>query len=164
MRNLSGVFGSLFMAERIIRPLLASDLDTVFAIEQKAHAAPWSRTSFEGALQHGNYMVVLEEAHKILAFAVVQFVVDEAHLLDITVDPAYQGKGLGRYLLQHILDYAEAAEASTMFLEVRVSNESAQHLYRNMGFNELGVRKNYYPKLGGGREDAVLMAYSFVLS
>ena len=84
-------------------------------------------------------------------------VAGEAHLLTITVAPEHQGKKLGKALLQHIVEWAEP-QAETLFLEVRVSNQKAINLYLNEGFNELGIRRNYYPSPTGGREDAMLMA------
>ena len=92
-----------------------------------------------------------------MGFAIVQRVLDEAHLLNICVKPSKQGKGLGKAILQHVIDYANSISAVIILLEVRSSNERAQQLYLNSGFNEMSVRKGYYPAKEG-REDAILMA------
>lgn len=148
------------MTEPLIRPLDSRDLPVVLAMEAKAHAFPWSRGNFEDALVSGYYMVVLEEGATVVGYGIVQIILDEGHLLNITIDPVRHGRGLGRHLLQHLLDYARA-HTDTLFLEVRPSNGRAIALYRTAGFNEVGLRRHYYPAPGGGREDALLMAMAF---
>jgi ribosomal protein S18 acetylase RimI-like enzyme len=76
---------------------------------------------------------------------VVQFVVDEASLLNIAVEPTQQKQGIGRLLLDEVLAQASAKKATTVFLEVRASNQRAIQMYQQAGFNEMGLRKNYYP-------------------
>ena len=92
-----------------------------------------------------------------VGFAVVQFVLDEASLLNIAVDPQLQKQGIGRILLDEVIHRAMVKQATTVFLEVRASNRRAITLYQMAGFNEMGLRKNYYPT-SHGKEDAVMMA------
>jgi ribosomal-protein-alanine N-acetyltransferase len=92
---------------------------------------------------------------------VVQIILDEAHLLNITVKPENQGRGLGLTLLEHLMAIAYKADARECFLEVRDSNTAAFKLYERYGFNEIGRRRDYYPAVGG-REDAVVMACTLV--
>jgi ribosomal-protein-alanine N-acetyltransferase len=148
------------MVEPLIRPLLAADLDAVLALEQRAHAFPWTPGNFRDALASGYYMVVMEEGGRVIGYGIVQVILDEGHLLNITVDPGLHGRGLGRTLLLHLLDYARE-RTDTLFLEVRPSNQRAIALYQTSGFNEIGLRRNYYNAPGGGREDALLMALAF---
>lgn len=148
------------MPESTIRPLTAADLPAVLAIEARAHAFPWTPGIFEDALKTGYYMVVMEQGATLIGYGVVQVILDEGHLLNITIDPQRHGKGLGRQLLHHLLDYART-HTDTLFLEVRPSNTPAIALYQSEGFNEVGLRRNYYPAVGGGREDALLMAMAF---
>lgn len=148
------------MAEQPIRPLTAEDLPAVLALEVQGHAFPWSRGNFEDALASAYYMVVLEQDGRVSGYGIVQVILDEGHLLNITIDTALHGQGLGRYLLQHLLDYAHS-HTDTLFLEVRPSNTRAITLYQSAGFNEIGLRRNYYPAKDGGREDALLMAMAF---
>ena len=86
----------------------------------------------------------------------MMLVMDEAHLLNLSIAKTQQKRGLGRYLLEHMLKIAKNHKAANMFLEVRPSNISAIALYENMGFCEMAVRRGYYPA-AHGREDAVLM-------
>ena len=82
--------------------------------------------------------------------------VGEAHILNISVAPNEQGQGIGRRMLEHLIELA-TGKAETIFLEVRPSNVGAIALYEKMGFNEIGVRKGYYPATHG-REDAIMLA------
>lgn len=91
------------------------------------------------------------------AFAITQVVLDEATLFNIAVDPAFQRRGLGRELLEHLIRELETRDVFTLWLEVRASNVAAIALYESLGFNEATVRRNYYPT-AEGREDAIIMA------
>jgi len=81
--------------------------------------------------------------------------------LNITIRPESQGNGFGHGLLEHLMQQAKVRDAEVTFLEVRESNLNAAGLYESFGFNEIGRRRNYYPAVGG-REDALVMAYSLV--
>ncbi|HBV91304.1 MAG TPA: ribosomal-protein-alanine N-acetyltransferase, partial [Pantoea sp.] len=94
---------------------------------------------------------------KMAAFAITQVVLDEASLFNIAVDPAFQRRGLGRQLLQHLIDELIKRDVLTLWLEVRASNQPAIALYEQLGFNQVSRRPNYYPT-ASGREDAILMA------
>ena len=88
---------------------------------------------------------------------VLSVAVGEAHILNVCVHPDWQGRGFGRRILERMLRLAREHEADTAFLEVRVSNTVAQRLYESAGFNEIGLRRGYYPS-DNGREDAVVYA------
>ncbi len=148
------------MAESSIRRMTAADLPMVLAIEARGHAFPWSEGNFRDGLESGYYMVVMEQQGQLIGYGVVQIILDEGHLLNITVDPVLNGRGLGRELLLHLMDHARH-HTDTLFLEVRPSNHRAIALYQTSGFNEIGLRRNYYPAKNGGREDALLMALAF---
>lgn len=139
-----------------LREMVVADVDTIMDIEVKAHAWPWTHGIFKDNIESGYNCWVMEENSEIVAYGIVQIVVGESELLNITVNPKHQGKGYGRLMLNELIDIARAG-ADTMFLEVRPSNKNAIGLYESMGFNEIGVRKNYYPAKGG-REDALMMA------
>ena len=100
---------------------------------------------------------VAQKNQQVVGFFVVQFIVDEAHLLNIAVDPTQQKQGIGRVLLDNVQQQAIAKKANTIFLELRATNQRALALYQMAGFNEIGLRKNYYPA-AQGKEDAVIMA------
>jgi ribosomal-protein-alanine N-acetyltransferase len=140
----------------LLRPLLTEDLDEIVPIEAKAHACPWTPGIFSDCIVSGYNCWVLEEHGSVIAYGILQIAVGEAHLLNITVAPRRQGEGLGRRLMNDLIDVARG-KADTLFLEVRPSNSTAVALYLSLGFNEIGLRKNYYPA-PGGREDALMMA------
>ena len=138
------------------RPMTEADLDAIMEIEPHIYSHPWSRGNFSDSLVSGYSAWVLLDGAKIIGYALMMMVLDEAHLLNLSVAKAYQKKGLGRLLLEHMIEIAKKHAAANMFLEVRPSNISAIALYENIGFNEMAVRRGYYPA-HNGREDAVLM-------
>jgi [ribosomal protein S18]-alanine N-acetyltransferase len=142
------------------RPMLTADLPWVAACEEELHLTPWSAGNFADSLTAGySCWLAMEEGDSAPApvgYAVLMVVLDEAHLLNITVAGAHQRRGIGGALLAFLFDRARKAGASQMFLEVRPTNESAQALYRRNGFQLIGRRKGYYPGLEG-REDALVM-------
>ena len=138
------------------RPMTEDDLDAIMAIEPHIYSHPWSRGNFSDSLTSGYSAWVLLDGAKIIGYALMMMVLDEAHLLNLSIAKAYQKQGLGRLLLEHMISIAKRHNAANMFLEVRPSNISAIALYENIGFNEMAIRRGYYPA-HNGREDAVLM-------
>lgn len=133
------------------------DIAEVLAIETSATAFPWSIKNFEDSLKSGHYAwVFTDKSDEILGYTIIQKVVDEAHLLNICVKPRVQGQGFGQEILNHVVDFASSISSVLIVLEVRSSNQRAQQLYLQAGFNEMSVRKDYYPA-EIGREDAILM-------
>jgi [ribosomal protein S18]-alanine N-acetyltransferase len=140
------------------RVMQQKDLTEVIAIEKAANQFPWSLKNFEDSLRANHHAwVFLDHQSDIQGYVIVQKVVDELHLLNICVKPESQGKGFGRLMLNHIIYFAETNSSAVILLEVRSSNQRAQQLYLQSGFNEMSVRTAYYPA-EQGREDAVLMA------
>jgi ribosomal-protein-alanine N-acetyltransferase len=133
-----------------------ADLDTVMAIESTIYPYPWSRGNFSDSLNAGYSCWVFEEGPRIIGYAVLMLVLDEAHLLNISIAATHQRQGFGRALLQHMLKTARGYGAVNIFLEVRPSNMPALKLYEETGFSEMAIRRGYYPTRYG-REDAVLM-------
>jgi len=138
------------------RPMQLPDLDAIMVIEPQIYPYPWTRGNFSDSLNSGYSAWVLAEREQIIAYALMMMVLDEAHLLNLSVAKSHQKQGLGRLLLEHMLQIAKNHRAANMFLEVRTSNISAIALYENVGFNEMAIRRGYYPA-ANGREDAVLM-------
>lgn len=144
-----------------LRPMRESDLDAVMAVEQRAYPFPWTRGIFRDCLAAGYPAWVLHEHELLIGYAVVSLAAGEAHILNICIAPAQQGRGLGRMLLRALLKQARDAKAERVFLEVRPSNPNAIALYHSEGFNEIGRRPRYYPS-HEGREDAIVMAIELV--
>lgn len=142
----------------MIEPVLAADFDRLFEIEQTAHLVPWSKGTLLNNQGERYLNLKLSENGEIVAFAICQTVLDEATLFNIAVQPASQGKGYGKKLLTALLETLQTKGVQTLWLEVRESNQTARKLYDSLGFNEVTVRKNYYPTPNGGKENAVVMA------
>ena len=140
-----------------IRTMNYADLKQVIAIEEKAYPYPWTVGIFRDCLRVGYGAWVMTLDNNVTGYGVVMQAAGEAHILNICIDPDYQGEGLGRYLLRHLLKKSAQSDIDMIMLEVRRSNVSAQQLYESEGFNELGVRKAYYPA-DSGREDAIILA------
>ncbi|MGH1471376.1 MAG: ribosomal protein S18-alanine N-acetyltransferase [Cellvibrionaceae bacterium] len=149
----------------IIRGAIDSDLPLVLAIEQSVHSHPWKQSHFESSLHNKNLFYVVEivnesKEKEIVGYGIISFGGGESELLNIAVAKQHQGKSIATMLLNFLVDQVrECAEG--VFLEVRESNLPAQQLYEKLGFNQVGVRPNYYPassKHAGGREDAFIFA------
>jgi ribosomal-protein-alanine N-acetyltransferase len=137
-------------------PMAEQDLGWVVGQESALHRSPWSRRNFTDSLVAGHGCWLMRDAGAPVGYAVVLYVLDEAHLLNISVVRAAQGRGMGARLLEYLISSARNSGIKQFFLEVRPSNLSALALYRRAGFVEISRRKGYYPS-PGGREDAIVM-------
>lgn len=143
---------------KTILPLDQADLPLAWQIENLSHSFPWSENTFysnQGS-HYFNLKICIDNI--IVGFAITQLILDEATLFNIAIHPDHQGKGYGKTLLLELIEKLEEKNISTLWLEVRESNEKAMHLYESIGFNSVSVRKNYYPTKTG-KEDAIIMAY-----
>lgn len=140
-----------------IRRMQLADVDAVMAIERRAYPYPWTPGIFRDCLRVGYNAWVYTQQDQIRGYALMSCGGGEAHLLNICIDPDYQGAGLGRALLEHVLRQAGRLGADQLFLEVRPSNQQALKLYDALHFTEVGRRKEYYPD-DNGREDALVLA------
>ncbi|HEX7338352.1 MAG TPA: ribosomal protein S18-alanine N-acetyltransferase [Rhodanobacteraceae bacterium] len=140
-----------------LRNMHREDLVQIADIEQSAYEFGWPLGIFRDCLRAGHACWVLAAGSEILGYGVLSHGAGEAHVLNVCVAPAQQGKGHGRRLLKRLLDTARWYGVERVFLEVRPSNTTAQALYESEGFNEVGRRPRYYPARNG-REDAIIMA------
>jgi len=152
---MSAVFKSM---EAGFEPMAEPHLDAVIAIERRAYDHPWTRGNFADSLRSGYQAQLLIAGGRIIGYFIAMQGVDEVHLLNITVDPDYQGQGWGRVLLDALALWARTQRAQWLWLEVRTSNARAQQVYLRYGYRRVGERKNYYPAVHG-REDAIVMSY-----
>lgn len=153
---MSAVFKSM---EAGFEPMTESRLGEVVAIERRAYAHPWTRGNFSDSLRSGYQAQLLcADDDVIMGYFVAMQGVDEVHLLNITVDPQFQGQGWGRVMLDALALWSRAQRAQWLWLEVRISNLRAQQVYLRYGYRRVGERKNYYPAVQG-REDAIVMSY-----
>ena len=152
-------------AEVKFEPMLAPWLDAVLVVEQMAYEHPWNRANFMDALHSGYQAQMLvadapggPAAHRqLIGYFVAMKGVDEVHLLNITVAPAFQGQGWARLMLDALAIWARSQAALWLWLEVRVGNARARQVYESHGFRFVGQRKQYYPAHHGLREDAIVM-------
>ncbi len=130
-------------------------VSSVQAIEQKTNPSPWSENTFrnEIANRDAEYFII-KDGDVIVGFAGYWKVIDEAHITTIAVEPDRQAAGLGRKLMESLLDHARQAGIACVTLEVRAGNRRAIALYEKLGFVACGVRKRYYADT---KEDAVVM-------
>lgn len=152
---MSAVFKTI---EAGFEPMTEARLGEVVAIERRAYEHPWTRGNFSDSLRSGYQAQLLCAGDTVLGYFVAMQGVDEVHLLNITVDPPFQGQGWGRVMLDALSLWARAQNAHWVWLEVRTSNARAQQVYQRYGYRRVGERKNYYPAVGG-REDAIVMSY-----
>ena len=139
-----------------LRPMHASDLDRIMEIEPVIYTHPWTRGNFEDSMRVGYSCWVIDCGGVVTGYGVLMIGVREAHLLNLSIAPEWQRRGLGRTLLEHFVRIGRDSDAQQMFLEVRPSNTSARRMYADYGFRDVSVRRGYYPA-AGGREDAILM-------
>ncbi len=145
-----------------IRSVNLNDLDSMVAIEDFGIEDPWSRKQLAESLQ--NHQVRLAENEtEVVGFLIYSTVLDESELLQIIVSPQYRRQGIGKSLMLDFFQELQTQRIKTCFLEVRKSNEKAQSLYLKLGFEPVGVRRNYY-KTSTGKEDAVIMSKELSVS
>jgi len=140
-----------------LRTMNYTDLAAVIEVELRAYPHPWTLGIFRDCLRVGYRAWVMTLEKKVIGYGVVMLSPGEAHILNICIDPDYQGKKLGRYFLRHLIKKINSDDVDMVLLEVRRSNTLAQQLYQSENFHELGVRKAYYPT-DKGREDAIILA------
>jgi len=132
------------------------DLGEVMRIEEAIYSHPWTRGNFADSLVAGYECRTWRTGSDLLGYFVLMVAAGEAHLLNLSVAPAWQRKGHGSTLLREASAIARLRGARGIFLEVRPSNAGAQALYTRFGFRRIAVRRGYYPA-HSGREDALVL-------
>lgn len=138
-----------------------SDLPTVMMNERSGYTHPWTEGTFVDCLNASYECWLFMFGRCVIGHGILSVAVGESHLLNVCISQDYQGNGFGRLLVEHLIARARHRKAARIFLEVRPSNQVAYHLYDELGFNEIGVRKGYYPA-AGGREDALVLAKELI--
>ena len=143
------------MSDVTVRRMTLDDVDAVFEIEQESFARPWSRQAFVQEMTQNKcarYMVA-EADGRVVAYAGAWIVLDEAHITNIAVRKACRGQGIGKKVTFALMQYAANLGVVYATLEVRRGNVVAQNLYKQAGFEYVGLRKKYYEDNG---EDAFI--------
>ena len=133
-----------------------SDIGAVERIERVVYEFPWTAGNFRDSLKSGYLGAVCKVDGVLAGYAIQMYVIDEAHLLNITIAPAFQNNGHGSRFLHWLMDEARSRNMSSLFLEVRSSNARAQSFYTRFGFGRIAIRRDYYPARGG-REHALIL-------
>ena len=138
------------------------DIDAVLAAEVRAYSHPWSHGNFVDSLAAGYmaetwYVDDAPDRSTLAGYFIAMPGAGELHLLNVTVAPDFQGRGLGHALLDAVQALGRERGFATLWLEVRESNARARALYQRRGFAEVALRRGYYPA-SGRREDAVVMS------
>ncbi|GGG21410.1 ribosomal protein S18-alanine N-acetyltransferase [Paenibacillus abyssi] len=140
----------------VFRAMRVGDIPMICEIEREAFTSPWTAEAFTNELTNNHfarYMVVQLES-EIIGYGGMWTIMDEAHVTNIAIRSDYRGQGLGERLLREMQRTAVFFGSLRMTLEVRVSNEIAQNLYRKLGFEPSGIRPGYY---SDNQEDALIM-------
>ena len=148
------------MAE-FIRPICQEDIAQIAEIEKLCFAMPWSEESIRKDVEENVvacWLVVDDGEGRVLAYAAMWFVLDEAHVCNVAVHPDHRRKGYGMLVFSELEKLAMENSMSMMTLEVRRSNIAAQNLYHACGFLDVGYRKRYYED---NKEDALIMYKEF---
>lgn len=140
----------------IFRFMREEDINQVLEIEHASFTTPWSREAFYNEIFINKFAtyIVIEIDKRVIGYCGVWIVVDEAHVTNVAILPEYRGRKLGEALMGKLIEVAIGKGAKSMTLEVRVTNNVAQSLYRKFGFKNGGIRKKYY---SDNQEDALIM-------
>lgn len=143
-----------------LEAMQVEDLPAVLEVENAVYPHPWSHANFLDSLDGGHEAWVLRDGNGVLlGYFLMMLIVDEAHLLNISVRGDLHGRGVGRLLLDKVARMARDKGMASILLEVRPSNARAIRLYQRFGFEQIGRRKAYYPAADNTREDAVVMRF-----
>jgi [ribosomal protein S18]-alanine N-acetyltransferase len=146
----------LLAPELVIRAMRGNDIPEVVAIERGSYQFPWSEGIFRDCLRVGYVCRVVTVSRQVMAYGVMSFGAGEAHILNLCVGEVYRCRGIGRQLLNSLIERAGAAGMADAYLEVRPSNVTAIRLYLSLGFEQVGMRRGYY-QAANGREDAAVL-------
>jgi len=139
-----------------VRPMQECDLERIMEIEHASFSSPWSPHAFISELKDNEYAryFCLELDEEIIGYMGLWFILEEGHITNVAIAPAYRGKRRGEVLMRSVIQTMAKEGMERMTLEVRASNMPAQRLYGRLGFVTAGVRKGYY---SDNREDALIM-------
>ena len=143
------------------RRMTLGDVERVMKVEHQVYEFPWTEKIFSDCIRVGYYCWLALQRQNIVGHAVISVSADESHMLNLSIAREYQRRGFGKEFIEFLIQQAQAKQAQTMLLEVRPSNTAAINCYNSAGFNEIGLRKDYYPA-PEGREDALLFARHIV--
>ena len=143
------------MQKIVIELMKNDDIENVLEVENKSFTIPWHEESFRNELKNNLALyLVAKIEEKAVGYVGVWKVLDEGHITNVAVHPDYRRRGIAKALISELLLLCEKEGITSFTLEVRKSNDAAYTLYKNLGFNEEGIRKKYY---SDNNEDAIIM-------
>lgn len=138
-----------------IRQMTEEDVAAVAALEEGNFSRPWSYDAFLKTLSDENYIVIIaKDTDALLGYCVLLCTGEEADITNVCTAPEARGKGVATEMMTALMEAGKSRGVAEFFLEVRESNTPARKLYTKLGFEEIGLRKNYYEE---PKEHAVLM-------
>jgi ribosomal-protein-alanine N-acetyltransferase len=139
----------------VLSSMAMTDLPGAVEIEQTTIYSPWSREMFQKEIEAKNPgLKTFRLENQLIGYFCFWKVLNEAHLLNLTLRSDFRGKGLGRFLMRRLEQTCKEMDISKIVLEVAETNYVALALYKNCGFIKVGVRKRFYQETG---DDAILM-------
>lgn len=139
----------------LIRRMEQKDLEQVLSIENEIFESPWKFHDFENSMTNSqNIYLVVEEDEEIIAYCGLWGVAGEGQIYNVAVKEKFRNNHIALSMLKELISLGKQEELSAFTLEVRISNESAIKLYHNLGFKDVGIRKNFYEN---PKEDAIIM-------
>ena len=157
MENPEYLYKSINKDDCFFRAMSETDLAEIMAIEKRSYDFPWTEGIFKDCMRVGYYCQVMGSSSEIAGYGVMTVGAGEAHIVNLCIKPELRQRGLGCRMLVHLMEQARELGVELMLLEVRPSNLVAVKLYMDKGFNEIGIRRAYYPSRFG-REDALILA------
>jgi [ribosomal protein S18]-alanine N-acetyltransferase len=142
-----------------VAPMTVADLDEVQSVERASFAMPWPAYALRQEVETNRlaHYLVLRVGARVIGYAGIWLMADEAHVTTFAIRPEWRRRGLGARLMLGVMRLAEGLSASVVTLEVRMSNIAAQRLYQRFGLHPVGVRPRYY---SDNAEDALIMTSS----
>ncbi len=140
------------------RKMETKDIPAIAQIEHQLFSRPWSEQSFLEAMKQDTLFIIALDGNEIVGYCGMYCSMEEGEITNVAAAPASQNQGIGRQMLEHLLKQASQKGISRIILEVRISNASAIHLYKKLGFQNCGIRKNLYEM---PREDGMIMLLEY---
>lgn len=153
---MSAVLNNFAAPTMVFRTLIDADATQMAAIEHEVYVFPWTVGNFRDSIAAGYQCTGGFIGTELVAYAVVMYAPDEAHLLNLAVKSAWQRQGLGAQMLTRVIADVRQSRREVIYLEVRPSNIAGLGLYERFGFTQIGLRRAYYPSVTG-REDALFL-------
>ena len=142
----------------MIREFILGDEKEISALEIECFSSPWSENAVLESYNLNTKFFVFEEKGKILGYAGLQVVLSEGYVTNIAVTKLARGRGIGKALVDALINFGKEQNLAFISLEVRESNIPAISLYKKCDFKDMGKRKNFYQN---PREDANILTKEF---